>query len=149
MYPWIIYSHQDCRLIIYLDLGYPFKIWQKLEQLEELRMFTITLEYSRPTGGALMELHQRGRYVNINFKKTLSTQDHFLTTLDLLLRSWSIYFNYIFFYVAWILATQIWHIMKVSIYISLVSPSSTNSLIVNGRIFLTLLGKKNWNKTII
>ena len=31
--------------------------------------------------------------------------------------------------------------MKVSIYIPLVCPSSTSSLIVNGRIFLTLIGK--------
>lgn len=84
--------------------SYPFKIWQRLDHLEEvdpLHMFTIILEHSRPpnngnrgsTDGTL--LYQREGYSStvilyIKFKKTLNAL--YLTTLDLLLGSWSIYF---------------------------------------------------------
>ena len=99
MYPWIIYYHQDCRLITCLDPGFPFKVWQKLDRLEEYRfpshvynnLGTLQTSKQREQGGALLALHQRGGYLDKNFEKTLLST-LFLTNLDLLLGSRSIHF---------------------------------------------------------
>ena len=68
MYPWIIYFHQDCRLIICLDPSY------RQEKVDSLHMFTVTLDTSDLQQEEVDSLHM--------FTVTLDTPDLLLIEVD-------------------------------------------------------------------